>query len=115
VDQADREALQEIIAREFDGPVDLVIDDASHIYEPTRASFETLFPRLGRGGLYIIEDWQWSYQPEPPAGFENAEPVSRLVHEVLDAVGRGGGPVQSIIATHPFVAIRKGLTPERSG
>ncbi len=50
-------------------PIDVVIDDASHLYEPTRASFETLFPLLRPGGLYLIEDWQWSYYTDfqPPA------------------------------------------------
>ena len=38
-------------------PVDLVIDDASHRYPETVASFEVLFPRLRTGGLYVIEDW----------------------------------------------------------
>lgn len=38
-------------------PLDLVIDDASHILGPTRSSFEVLFPRLRPGGLLVIEDW----------------------------------------------------------
>jgi len=58
VDQADRARLQEILDDEFgDEPLDLVIDDASHRLEETRASFETLFPRLRPGGLFLIEDW----------------------------------------------------------
>lgn len=61
VDQADKQKLSEIVGAEFDGPIDLVIDDASHLYAPTRASFETLFPLL-RGGVYLIEDWQWEHR-----------------------------------------------------
>lgn len=58
VDQADRRRLQAIVEEEFgDEALDLVIDDASHRYEPTVASFEVLFPRVAAGGLYIIEDW----------------------------------------------------------
>lgn len=58
VDQADTGRLREIVSAEFAGnPIDLVYDDASHVYGPTRASFEELFPRLRPGGLYIIEDW----------------------------------------------------------
>ena len=34
-----------------------MIDDASHLYVETKASFEELFPRLRPGGLFIIEDW----------------------------------------------------------
>src|SRR5262245_34678283 len=58
VDQADRDRLREIVAAEFGGePIDLVVDDASHRYPATLASFETLFPALRPGGLYVIEDW----------------------------------------------------------
>ena len=34
-----------------------MIDDASHLLAESRSSFESLFPRLRPGGLYIIEDW----------------------------------------------------------
>lgn len=58
VDQADRAAVAEIVDRErSDEPLDLVVDDASHLYDPTLASFEVLFPRLRPGGMYVIEDW----------------------------------------------------------
>lgn len=58
VDQANPE-IMEILDVEF-GPdvlLDLVIDDASHLYEPSRRSFEMIFPRLRAGGIYVIEDW----------------------------------------------------------
>ena len=59
VDQADRERLVQIIDDEFGGrPLDLVIDDASHRYRESRASFEVLFPSLRPGGLYLLEDWR---------------------------------------------------------
>lgn len=60
VDQGDRARVREIIDAEFgDSEIDLVIDDASHRLEETRASFEVLFPRLRAGGVYVIEDWNW--------------------------------------------------------
>lgn len=37
-------------------PLDIVIDDCSHIFDKTIASFDLLFDRIGDGGLYIIED-----------------------------------------------------------
>jgi hypothetical protein len=62
VDQGDRTKLKEIIAAEFGGnTIDLVVDDASHFYEETRASFETIFPFVTPGGHYVIEDWAWSH------------------------------------------------------
>jgi predicted O-methyltransferase YrrM len=58
VDQADRGKLAAILAQEIGArDIDLVIDDASHQYGPSLASFETLFPRLRPGGLYVLEDW----------------------------------------------------------
>src|SRR3954454_4686448 len=63
VDQADRARLRAIIEDEFgDQKLDLVVDDASHRLDETRASFETLFPRLRPGGLYLIEDWNWQHR-----------------------------------------------------
>lgn len=62
VDQGDRERLVEILDREFrDEPIDLVVDDASHLLAESRTSFEVLFPRLRPGGLYVIEDWNWEH------------------------------------------------------
>ena len=58
VDQADRPRLTEIVDHELGAAaLDLVVDDASHRYEPSRTSFEVLFPRLRHGGIYVIEDW----------------------------------------------------------
>src|SRR6266571_4494037 len=43
VDQSDAQALRAIVDSEFENALDLVIDDASHFYEPTKSSFECLF------------------------------------------------------------------------
>lgn len=57
--QSDREILEHIVRNELADEVDLVVDDASHTYEQTRASFEILFPLLRPGGIYSVEDWNW--------------------------------------------------------
>jgi predicted O-methyltransferase YrrM len=86
--QSDRAALRAIVAAEFDGPLDLIIDDASHLYSETKASFETLFPRLRPGGLYIIEDWSWGCWPNLPATFLPAgTELPKLIHRLVDAAG----------------------------
>ncbi|UXT48823.1 class I SAM-dependent methyltransferase [Agrobacterium tumefaciens] len=59
--QDDEAKLAEIVETDFGGELDLVVDDASHFYDQTKASFRTLFPKLRPGGLYIIEDWSWSF------------------------------------------------------
>lgn len=59
-DQADVDRVRSIVDAEFgDEAIDLVVDDASHRLTPTLQSFETLFPRLRPGGVYVIEDWSW--------------------------------------------------------
>jgi hypothetical protein len=48
----------------YANPFDIIIDDGSHMMEHQIISFETLFPCLNRGGLYIIEDLHTSYHVE---------------------------------------------------
>jgi len=52
--------LKQIVLGELADEVDLVVDDACHAYEETKASFEFLFPLLQPGGIYLIEDWSWA-------------------------------------------------------
>ena len=46
------------------GVFDLIMDDGSHINEHVIKSFEFLFPKLKKGGIYVIEDTQTSYWEE---------------------------------------------------
>ena len=63
VDQADKSRLSALLDDAFgEEQIDLVIDDASHFYTPTIASFEAIFPRLRPGGLYVVEDWDGFHQ-----------------------------------------------------
>lgn len=62
VDQGDVDKLSFILQAEFQGEaLDLVVDDASHLYAPSLASFNLLFPRLRPGGIYVVEDWSWEH------------------------------------------------------
>ncbi len=62
VDQSNQSDLLEIYRKEFgDDEIDLIVDDASHLFEPSLATFNTLFPKLKRGGYYILEDWSWAH------------------------------------------------------
>lgn len=79
IDQADRRRVGAIVASEFEGePIDLVIDDASHLYDETVASFETLFPHLRPGGEYIIEDWSCDHGIRALIAAALADPDSPL-------------------------------------
>jgi hypothetical protein len=108
--QANQEALRRIVATEFDGPVDLVIDDASHLYGPTLASFEALFPAMSPGGLYIIEDWAWGHWRELVAheSWAGEVPLTRLVVELIEAMGTDPTLIAEVDAFEGFVAVERG-------
>jgi len=83
VSQTDAARVTEIAKDEFgEVPIDLIIDDASHLYRPTRRAFEIAFPLLRPGGIYVIEDWGWAHWPghDWPQG-ETA--LSMLIMELL--------------------------------
>jgi len=63
--QSERAKVSKIIDDNFNAPLDLVIDDASHLYEHTKKALDVAFPRLKVGGLYIIEDWNWAHYNNP--------------------------------------------------
>lgn len=115
VDQADGERLGRIIDDEFGTtPLDLVIDDASHLYEESRASFETLFPRLRTGGVYVLEDWCWQHPlahaltEVDDADAERPVPLSRLVIELILARAGSDSLVDELTIDANWVVIRKG-------
>jgi predicted O-methyltransferase YrrM len=90
VDQADAERLREVVGSELGRePLDLVIDDASHLLSPTTASFETLFPLLRPGGVYVIEDWNASHRVASAIGGTSNDgdvlptPLSPLLMELM--------------------------------
>ena len=60
--QADESFLRRVAAEI--GRLDIVIDDGSHINREALTAFATLFPLLGDGGIYAIEDTQTSYWPD---------------------------------------------------
>jgi len=107
--QADANRLREIVAEDLDGRLDYVFGDASHLYEPSKVSFETLFPLLRPGGQYIIEDWSWGCWPNLPDDFPlpRGSELHPLVAEIAVAAGRmagflvGSGPKNTLA---PFIA-----------
>lgn len=91
--QSDRNKVCKIIDDNFDDPLDLVIDDASHNYEHTKATFDIAFPRLKVGGLYIIEDWNWAHYHDLilDTTWKDQRALSNLAFEIVMAIGSGTG------------------------
>ena len=132
IDQGDRLRLSQLVHDEFHGElVDLVIDDASHVYEPTLRSFECLLPRLRPGGTYLIEDWAWhhafarqikavladataaEHQAVADALVQNLSsprevPLSRLACELMLLLAEGGGIVDQVAVDEDWIAVRRG-------
>jgi predicted O-methyltransferase YrrM len=88
--QCDGEKLRQIVLDELADELDLVVDDASHTYEETKASFELLFPLLSPGGIYVIEDWSWAHHRDyqsPDAPFSGRHALSNLLFEQIMLLG----------------------------
>jgi len=109
-DQANKGRLREIVSIDLSGYLDCVIDDASHLYEPTKASFETLFPLMAPGGLYIIEDWAWGHWPQyidPKHPWSKLIPPTRLVTELVEAAG-STNLISSLTVYSGFIVVERG-------
>ncbi|GHD31953.1 class I SAM-dependent methyltransferase [Halioglobus pacificus] len=117
-DQSDKQSLGKIVVDDFGGnPLDLIIDDASHLYGPSKATFEALFPHLRPGGLFILEDWKAGliFPKLSKDGEDLGPPLHRLVHEILQLSLLEHRVVASIKCVHNFVVIERGhqaLNPE---
>ncbi len=106
--------VRAITAQDFaDAPPDLILDDASHQYGPTRRSFEIAFPLLRKGGHYIIEDWSWAHWPETQGGrvwSDNIAPeapaMTNLIFELVMLLP-STGLIERIDVRQGFVVIEK--------
>ena len=111
VDQRDAARLRAIVRDELGGTLDLVIDDASHRYAATKISFETLFPLLRPGGLYVVEDWAWAHWRgflPPGHDWRFEPPLTRLVDELRAAAGSGLDLLASLTIYQGFAVAERG-------
>ena len=141
--QGDADRLREIVHAEFAGdPLDLVIDDASHQLALTRSSFDTLFPFLRPGGLYVIEDWNHDHvwydgivaslrDPSAPEHEERVremreamasgpsrpppQPLSELAVDLLLARASSGDAIAEVTFGEYSMVARRGPGELRSG
>jgi predicted O-methyltransferase YrrM len=107
--QDDVSRLKEIIAQDMGGEVDLVVDDASHFYEQTKTTFETVFPMLRPGGVYLIEDWSWSfqapYQEAANAWFDKNSLANLFIDLAEDMIL--GPLIADVTISRPMMKIRR--------
>ena len=107
--QADTGKLNEIWKHDFnEQPLDLVMDDASHYYELTKISFETLFPLIRPGGFYIIEDWAWWHWQGLENHYSEATPLSKLIFELVEAAGSSANLIKNITIYKTIIVVERG-------
>jgi hypothetical protein len=112
--QGDEALLRTIVAEDLGGQLDLVIDDASHLYELTKTSLSVLFPLLAPGGTYLIEDWAWSHGPRAQAEghpWEQQPALTNLLFEMIVELG-GSRVVEEIHINHRMVRLTKSATAD---
>jgi hypothetical protein len=76
------------LARAIGRPIDIVIDDASHISHHQQIALGCLFPHMRSGGMYIIEDLGWQDEELEKEGV----PKTRDVLRRLQVNGRFESP-----------------------
>jgi SAM-dependent methyltransferase len=114
VDQSDRARLGEILDAEFgDEPLDLVVDDASHLLHETRTSFNLLFPRLRPGGVFVLEDWSWAHVYFGPHEgiWPERTPLTVLLFELLLACASPTSGVEEVSTFPDMAFVRRSTAP----
>ncbi len=103
-----------------DQPLDLVIDDCSHMYEMTKSSLNTLLPRLREGGLYVIEDWGWAHWPDEywqgsaHQMVDEQTSLSKLILELVMVVASQPGLISELTVRPGVVFLTRGEEPVSS-
>ncbi len=117
-DQGDRGTLTRLTNETFGAePLDLVVDDCSHMYELTKASLNALLPRVRPGGVYVIEDWGWAHYPGgSPANWQRNQetfkdqrtPMSKLILELVSVVASRPDLIREINVVPGLVFVTRG-------
>ena len=109
-DQSDPETLKHVV--ELCAPLDLVVDDGSHVRSDVIASFDALFPAVKPGGLYAVEDLVAVYPPSyggsPKGGSESAAGLAKLL---LDDLHLDQHPVAAVHAYPGLVLVERARGP----
>lgn len=112
--QGDREAIHSRLGF-FEGqPLDLIVDDASHLFDLSKSCFETCFPLLREGGIYILEDWSWAHvSATQPGGeffdvYKQYEALSSLLFAINILMASQPGSIEKITTYQNCAVIKRG-------
>jgi hypothetical protein len=106
VNQNDTARLRELATVHAGSELDLVVDDGSHLYGPTKASFQALFPLVRPGGWYVVEDWAWEHMRTIDR-WEHERSPEYLLHEIIAAGPSRSSGVGEIVVYPDLFAVRR--------
>ena len=110
----DEATLPTKVSRQFNRqPLDLIMDDASHLYAPTKRAFENLFGLLKPGGRYVIEDWAWAHWPGfvIPEAWRRAPALSTLLFQLTMLCASTDGLIDRIEVERSKFTVFRGNRP----
>jgi cephalosporin hydroxylase len=81
-DQSDPKFLASVVA-EFGAP-DVVLDDGSHQMAHIEATFDFLYPRLPKNGVYMVEDLQCAYWPKFGGSVSDPKTFINIAKSLVD-------------------------------
>lgn len=84
VDQSKQDDLNKIA--QIAPIIDLFIDDGSHYSEDQIATFETVFPLIKPGGIYVCEDVHTSYRELYHMGYKNPGSFIEYCKNIVDSM-----------------------------
>ena len=82
--QSDKEFLQKVSGQW--GPFDIILDDGSHIMEHQIITYETMFPLLKDGGVFVCEDCHTSYMPAWGGSYKGKDTFIEYSKNFIDCV-----------------------------
>jgi SAM-dependent methyltransferase len=109
--QQDERFLQDVINAV--GTPDIILDDGSHIMSHILSSFQFLYPRLAKSGVYVVEDLHTAYWDEFEGGLRKpstfVEVCKNLIDELNADHSRGALPptefTKSTISLHFYDSV----------
>ena len=84
VDQSKKEDLDNI--RKLIPKIDVFIDDGSHFSKDQIMTYETVFPFVDPGGLYIVEDTHTSYREMFGGGYKAESSFIEYCKNIVDSL-----------------------------
>ena len=81
-DQHDAKFLQSVVDEV--GALDIVLDDGSHKMSDMIASFQFLYPRMSKSGVYMVEDLHAAYWEEFEGGLRKPSTFIELCKNLID-------------------------------